>query len=115
MPDVVLSIGLPLGRARRDVIVTFVPRVETFGDDNNGRTDTGAKFAHNFLTFLRSDEYEERTAKNETNQEYNVPLDVIATRVNLALDRKLTVPSRVRAGISLTTCQVPKWVTMERD
>jgi hypothetical protein len=30
-----------------------------------------------------------------------MPPDVIASRVNLALDRKLTVPSRVRAGISL--------------
>ncbi len=54
MPDVVLSIGLPLGRAIRDMIVTFVPQVETFGDDNNGRTDTGAKFAFDFLTFLQN-------------------------------------------------------------
>ena len=54
IPDVVLSIGLPLGRAMRDVRVTFVPQVEAFGDDNSGRTDTGAKLAHNFLTFLRN-------------------------------------------------------------
>jgi hypothetical protein len=106
MPEVVLRIGLPLGRAVRDVIVTFVPRVEVFGDDNNGRTDTGAKFALNFLTFLGAYEHEECTAKNEPNQEYNVPLDVIATRVNLELARKLTVPSRVRVGINLATCQV---------
>ena len=44
-----------------------------------------------------------------------MPLDVIATRVNLALDRKLTVPSRVRTGISLTACQAPKWVTIVHD
>jgi hypothetical protein len=62
----------------RDVRVTFVPRVDAFGDANNGRTDTGAKLAHDLLTF----------------QEYNMPPDVIASRVNLALDRKLTVPSR---------------------
>jgi hypothetical protein len=54
MPDVVLSIGLPLGFAMRDVRVTFVPRVDAFGDANNGRTDTGAKLAHDLLTFLRN-------------------------------------------------------------
>jgi hypothetical protein len=52
-PDVVLSIGLPLGRATRAVIVEVVPWGEPFGDNNNGRRDTGAKFALVFLTFLK--------------------------------------------------------------
>ena len=67
MPDVVLRIGLPLGRAMRDVIVTFVPRVEVFGDDNNGRTDTGAKFALDFLTFLRNN-MSPTSAQSKMNQ-----------------------------------------------
>jgi hypothetical protein len=52
-PDVMLTIGLPLGRATRDAIVMVVPPAEPFGD-NSGRIDVGAKFARAFLTSLRN-------------------------------------------------------------
>jgi len=51
-PVVAQTIGLPLGRATRDVMLMVVPPAEPFGD-NNGRTDVGAKFAHAFLIFLQ--------------------------------------------------------------
>jgi hypothetical protein len=50
-PDVVLRIGLPLARATRAVIVEVVSWGEPLGD-NNGRRDTGAKFALVFLMSL---------------------------------------------------------------
>ena len=53
-PDVAQTIGLPLGRAPRDAIVTVVPPAELFGDNNSGRTDVGAKFARAFLTSLQN-------------------------------------------------------------
>ena len=52
-PDVALTIGLPFGRATRDVIPMAVPQAEPFGD-NSGRTDVGAKLARAFLTSLRN-------------------------------------------------------------
>jgi len=34
-------------------------------------------------------------------QEYSMPVDVIPTRVDLAADKSVTVPSRVRVDMSL--------------
>jgi hypothetical protein len=44
-PDVVLIIGLPLGRVTRDAIVIVGPPAEPFDDNSNDWTDVGAKFA----------------------------------------------------------------------
>jgi len=38
-------------------------------------------------------------------QEYSTPVDVIATRVDLAADRRVAVPSRVSVDMSLTIHQ----------
>jgi hypothetical protein len=52
-PDVVQTIGLPFGRATRDVIPMVDPPVDPFGD-NSGRTDVGGKLARAFLTSLKT-------------------------------------------------------------
>jgi hypothetical protein len=38
-------------------------------------------------------------------QEYNMPLDVIATRADLAADRSVAVPSSISVDMSLLKCQ----------
>lgn len=39
---------------------------------------------------------------NRSYQEYSTPVDVTATREDLAADRSVAVPSRVRDGMSLS-------------